>query len=150
MDAIDKKILSYLQDDAAIQLSDLANKVNLSKTPCWRRIQKMEKDGIIRRRVVLVDPRKVGKGLIVFVYVKTNKHNANWLAEFATVVATFPEVLEFYRLSGEWDYFIKVSVSDTSDYDLFYKKLVLNADLENVTSSFAMEEIKHSTAIPID
>ena len=149
MDAIDRKILTYLQEDATIALSELAQKVHLSKTPCWRRIQKLEKSGVIRRRVALVDPQKVGQALTVFVYVKTNKHNANWLATFADTVSAFPEVMEFYRLSGEWDYFIRVAVSDISAYDSFYKKLVQNADLENVTSSFAMEEIKYSTAIPI-
>ena len=149
MDAIDRKILAYLQEDATIALSELAQKVHLSKTPCWRRIQKLEKKGVIRRRVALVDPQKVGQALTVFVYVKTNKHNANWLAEFADTVSAFREVTAFYRLSGEWDYFIQVTVSDISAYDSFYKKLVQSADLENVTSSFAMEEIKYTTAIPI-
>ncbi len=149
MDAIDRKILLHLQQDATIQLSELAAKVHLSKTPCWRRIQKLENNGVIRRRVALVDPQKVGHGLTVFVHVKTNKHNADWLEHFADTVAAFPEVMEFYRLSGEWDYFIRVAVSDVAAYDRFYKTLVKSADLENVTSSFAMEEIKYSTAIPI-
>jgi Lrp/AsnC family transcriptional regulator len=149
MDAIDRKILLHLQHDASLQLGELAERVNLSKTPCWRRIQKMEKSGIIRRRVVLIDPRKVGQGLTVFVHVKTNKHNANWLGDFASTVATFPEVMEFYRLSGEWDYFIRVIVPDVETYDLFYKKLIKSADLVDVTSSFAMEEIKYSTAVPV-
>ncbi len=150
MDEIDREILFYLQEDATIALSDLADKVHLSKTPCWRRIQKLEKSGVIRRRVALIDPNKVGQGMTVFVYLKTNKHNAAWLDEFAETVSTFPEVTEFYRLSGEWDYFIRVAVSDIAAYDRFYKTLVKNADLENVTSSFAMEEIKYTTAIPLD
>ena len=149
MDAIDRKILAHLQEDASISLSDLAGRVHLSKTPCWRRIQKLEKSGVIRRRVVLVDPVKVGQGVTVFVYLKTNAHNADWLAEFAERVSALPEVMEFYRLSGEWDYFIRVSVADISAYDRFYKTLVRNAGLENVTSSFAMEEIKYSTAVPL-
>ncbi len=149
MDAIDRKILALLQEDATIALNDLAARVNLSKTPCWRRIQKMEDSGVIQRRVALLDPGKVGQALTVFVYLKTSKHNAEWLAEFATSVAKFPEVMEFYRLSGEWDYFIRVAVSDIAAYDHFYKKLVQIADLENVTSSFAMEEIKYTTAVPL-
>jgi Lrp/AsnC family transcriptional regulator len=149
MDAIDLKILSYLQEDTTIPLSELARKVNLSKTPCWRRIQKMEKSGVIRQRVALVDPQKIGQALMVFVYVKTNKHNSGWLDKFAHTVSSFPEVVGFYRLSGDWDYFIQVVASDIKAYDRFYKKLVDNADLENVTSSFAMEEIKYTTAIPL-
>ncbi|HFC04797.1 MAG TPA: Lrp/AsnC family transcriptional regulator [Rhizobiales bacterium] len=150
MDAIDRRILSHLQNDSSIPLSELAKKVHLSKTPCWRRIQKMEKSGVICRRVALVDPAKVGQGLAVFVYIRANKHNAQWLAEFARTVSGFPEVIEFYRLSGEWDYFIRVAVSDISAYDRFYKNLVENAGLENVTSSFGMEEIKYTTAIPLN
>ncbi len=150
MDAIDRKILAFLQEDATIALSELAAKIHLSKTPCWRRIQKLEKSGIIKKRVALVDREKVGQALTVFVQVKTNKHNADWLADFASMVSKFPEVTEFYRLSGEWDYFIRVAVADTSAYDRFYKKLVDTADLENVTSSFAMEEIKYSTAVPLE
>lgn len=149
MDAIDRKILALLQEDATIALNDLAARVHLSKTPCWRRIQKMEDSGVIQRRVALVNPSKVGQALTVFVYLKTSKHNADWLAEFAESVSKFPEVMEFYRLSGEWDYFIRVAVSDIATYDQFYKKLVQIADLENVTSSFAMEEIKYTTAVPL-
>ena len=150
MDGIDRKILACLQEDASIALNDLAKKVHLSKTPCWRRIQKLEKSGVIRRRVTLVDPAKVGQGVIVFVYLKTNRHNATWLAEFAEKVSALPEVMEFYRLSGEWDYFLRVSVADIASYDRFYKQLVQNSGLENVTSSFAMEEIKYSTAVPLN
>ncbi len=150
MDAIDRKILTLLQEDATIALADLAAKVHLSKTPCWRRIQKMEDSGVIQRRVALVDPAKVGQALTVFVYLKTSKHNAEWLAEFGKAVSEFPEVMEFYRLSGEWDYFIRVAVSDIAAYDHFYKRLVQIADLENVTSSFAMEEIKYTTAVPLE
>ena len=150
MDAIDKKLLYYLQNDSTIQLSDLAQKVHLSKTPCWRRIQKLEKNGVIKRRVALLDAQKVGPSLIVFVYVKTNQHNAKWLSKFAARVSEFPEVMEFYRLSGNWDYFIRVIVPDVAGYDRFYKKLVNITDLVDVTASFAMEEIKYSTAIPFD
>ncbi len=150
MDAIDRKILLHLQEDASLQLGELAKRVNLSKTPCWRRIQKMEKSGIIRRRVVLVDPAKVGQPQTVFVWVKTNQHNARWLQEFAETVSAFPEVMEFYRLSGEWDYMIRVVVPDVAAYDRFYKTLIKSFDLVNVTSSFAMEEIKFSTAIPLE
>lgn len=149
MDRIDRKILYYLQRDASIQIGELAEKINLSKTPCWRRIQKLEKSGVIRGRVALVDPKKLGKDLTVFIYVKTNKHNGEWLTKFADSVAKFPEVMEFYRLSGDWDYFIRVMVADMPAYDQFYKKLVNTEGLANVTSSFSMEEIKYSTAVPV-
>jgi len=150
IDATDRKILALLQDDASINLADLAERVNLSKTPCWRRIQKLEKSGLIRGRVALLDPHKLGPLLTVFVHVKTSKHNAEWLEQFAESVSALPEVMEFYRLSGEWDYFIRVMVPDVYAYDTFYKKLVGSADLLNVTSSFAMEEIKYSTALPLE
>lgn len=149
MDAIDRKILLYLQQDATIALTDLAAKVHLSKTPCWRRIQKLEARGVIRKRVAIVDPAKVGQPLTVFVHVKTSTHSAKWLAGFAKTVSGFPEVMGFYRLSGEWDYFLHVVVADITAYDRFYKKLVRNAELSDVSSSFAMEEIKNTTAVPL-
>lgn len=149
MDAIDRKILRALQYDASIHLDELAKSVNLSKTPCWRRIQKMEKSGVIRRRVAILDPNKVGPLLTVFVWVKTGNHASKWMKPFAETIASFPEVMEFYRLSGVYDYFIRVMVADVRAYDEFYKKLIDSADLDDVTSSFAMEEIKYTTAIPI-
>ncbi|MCP5370830.1 MAG: Lrp/AsnC family transcriptional regulator [Hyphomicrobiales bacterium] len=149
LDATDRKILALLQEDATLPLNKVAARVNLSKTPCWRRIRKLEESGVIRRRVALLDPQRAGPLLNVFVHVKTGRHSADWLRDFAAAVSAMPEVMEFYRLSGEWDYFIRVMVADIAAYDAFYKKLIAGAELVNVTSSFAMEEIKYSTALPL-
>lgn len=119
-------------------------------TPCWRRIQRMEENGIIRKKVALLDAQKIGVGMSVFVAVRTDQHNAEWLAEFARLVADMPEVVEFYRMSGEVDYMLRVVVSDMSAYDAFYRKLISQVQLTDVSSSFAMEQIKFTTALPLD
>ena len=138
-----------LQKDASLPVADIARKVGLSVTPCWRRIQKMEEDGIIRGRVALLDSEKIGMGMSVFVGIKTDQHNAIWLQQFADTVSSFPEVVEFYRMSGEVDYMLRVVVPDMASYDVFYKKLIGNIELKDVSSSFAMEEIKYTTALPL-
>ena len=149
MDKIDREIVMLLQKDASLPVADIARKVGLSVTPCWRRIQKMEEDGIIRGRVALLDSEKIGMGMSVFVGIKTDQHNASWLQQFADTVASFPEVVEFYRMSGEVDYMLRVVVPDMASYDVFYKKLIGNIELKDVSSSFAMEEIKYTTALPL-
>ena len=149
MDKIDREIVMLLQKDASLPVADIARKVGLSVTPCWRRIQKMEEDGIIRGRVALLDSEKIGMGMSVFVGIKTDQHNAIWLQQFADTVSSFPEVVEFYRMSGEVDYMLRVVVPDMASYDVFYKKLIGNIELKDVSSSFAMEEIKYTTALPL-
>ena len=149
MDQIDRQILSQLQVNAAQPVADIARKVGLSVTPCWRRIQRMEETGLIRKRVALLDPQKIGVGMSVFVAVRTDQHNAEWLQEFATMVSDMPEVVEFYRMSGEVDYLLRVVVPDMAAYDKFYRKLIANVHLTDVSSSFAMEEIKYTTALPL-
>ena len=149
MDQIDKQILAQLQVNAAQPVADIARKVGLSITPCWRRIQRMEETGLIRKRVALLDPQKIGVGMSVFVAVRTDQHNAEWLQDFATMVADMPEVVEFYRMSGEVDYLLRVVVPDMATYDTFYRKLIANVQLTDVSSSFAMEEIKYTTALPL-
>ena len=149
MDKIDREIVMLLQKDASLPVADIARKVGLSVTPCWRRIQKMEEDGIIRGRVALLDSEKIGMGMSVFVGIKTDQHNASWLQQFADTVKSFPEVVEFYRMSGEVDYMLRVVVPDMASYDVFYKKLIGNIELKDVSSSFAMEEIKYTTALPL-
>ena len=149
MDQIDKQILAQLQVNAAQPVADIARKVGLSVTPCWRRIQRMEETGLIRKRVALLDPKKIGVGMSVFVAVRTDQHNAEWLQDFATTVADMPEVVEFYRMSGEVDYLLRVVVPDMSAYDTFYRKLIQSVHLVDVSSSFAMEEIKYTTALPL-
>ena len=149
MDRIDKLILTQLQHNAAQPVADIARKVGLSVTPCWRRIQRMEESGLIRKRVALLDPKAIGVGMSVFVAVRTDQHNAEWLSDFAKMVAHMPEVVEFYRMSGEVDYLLRVVVPDMAAYDTFYRKLIANVQLTDVSSSFAMEEIKYTTALPL-
>ena len=149
MDQIDRQILMQLQHNAAQPVADIARKVGLSVTPCWRRIQRMEETGIIRKRVALLDSKAVGVGMSVFVAVRTDQHNADWLEQFAGMVADMPEVVEFYRMSGEVDYLLRVVVPDMVAYDKFYRELIANVQLTDVSSSFAMEEIKYTTALPL-
>jgi Lrp/AsnC family transcriptional regulator len=150
MDAIDKKILTCLQTDASLSIADIAERVNLSQTPCWRRIQNMEKSGIIKKRVAILARDHVNVGVTVFVSLKTRQHNRDWLEKFARAVEDLPEVVEFYRMSGDVDYLLKVVVPDISAYDDVYKRLIDKIDLDDVSSTFAMEEIKCETSLPLD
>jgi Lrp/AsnC family transcriptional regulator len=146
MDAIDRKILACLQQDAGIAIADLAHKVGLSPTPCWKRVQKLENAGVILRRVALVDPQKIGLGLTVFVSIETEDHSEPWLARFATEVSAMPEVMDVYRMAGDVDYLLRVVVADTAAYDAFYRRLIASVPLKKVTSRFAMEHVKSTTA----
>ena len=150
MDRLDRKILRLLQEDSTLAVADLAKKVGLSTTPCWRRIQKMEEDGVIRRRVALLDPVKINTKVTVFVSVRTNTHSIEWLRRFSEVVVEFPEVVEFYRMSGDVDYLLRVVVPDIAAYDAFYKRLIAKIEIRDVSSSFAMEQIKYTTALPLN
>lgn len=149
MDETDRRLLRLLQEDATLSLAQLSERVGLSPTPCWKRIQKLEREGVIRRRVALLDPAKVGVGVTVFVTVRTGEHSRPWLERFAGAVSAMPEVVEFYRMSGEIDYLMRVVVPDIAAYDAFYKRLIEIAPLGDVTSRFAMEAIKYTTALPI-
>ena len=149
MDAIDRKILAVLQDDASLSVAEIGNRVGLSSTPCWKRIQRLEADGVILKRVALVNPDSVGFGITVFVSIETGDHSQEWLDRFAEVVGAMPEVMEFHRMAGDVDYMLRVVVSDIAGYDAFYKKLIAAVPLKNVTSRFAMERIKSTTALPI-
>ena len=149
MDAIDRKIVALLQDDASLSLAQIAHRVGLSQSPCWKRIQRLEADGVITRRVALVDQDKIGLGLSVFVSIESGDHSEAWLKTFATSVAAMPEVIEFYRMAGDVDYMLRVVVADMRAYDQFYKKLIGSVPLKNVTSRFAMEKIKSVTALPV-
>ncbi len=150
MDAIDIKILAELQENAQISTVDLANKVGLSSTPCWRRIQSLEKAGVIRKRVSLLDRDLLNVGIDVFVSVRTHRHDIEWFESFTTATVKFPEVVEFYRMSGEVDYLLRVVVPDIAAYDAFYKRLIEQDDIFDVSSSFAMETIKYTTALPLN
>ena len=149
MDAIDRKILTVLQDDAALSVAEIGNRVGLSSTPCWKRIQRLEAEGVIQRRVAIVDQAKVGLGITVFVSIETGDHSQAWLDTFAETVRAMPEVMEFHRMAGDVDYMLRVVVPDIQGYDMFYKKLIGTVPLKNVTSRFAMEKIKSTTALPI-
>lgn len=150
MDATDRQILDLLQRDATMPLAEIARKVGLSSTPCWRRIQKLEEAKVIRGRVALLDSQKINAGVNVFVSIRTRQHNAAWLKKFSETVDKMPEVVEFYRMSGEIDYLLRVAVPDIAAYDAFYKRLIADIDLDDVSSSFAMEQIKYTTALPLD
>jgi Lrp/AsnC family transcriptional regulator len=149
MDAIDRKILAVVQQDASLSVAEIGQRVGLSSTPCWKRLQKLEAEGVITRRVALVDPEKIGLGITVFVSVETGDHSQDWLKRFAETVAAMPQVMEFYRMAGDVDYMLRVVVRDMQSYDQFYKKLIETVPLKNVTSRFAMERIKQTTALPI-
>ena len=149
MDAIDRKILAVLQDNAALSVADIGQRVGLSSTPCWKRIQRLEADGVIVKRVALVDQERIGLGISVFVSIETGDHSQDWLDRFAKTVTVMPEVMEFYRMAGDVDYMLRVAVPDIAGYDGFYKRLIAAVPLKNVTSRFAMEKIKSTTALPI-
>jgi Lrp/AsnC family transcriptional regulator len=149
MDAIDRKILAVLQEDASLSVAEIGSRVGLSSTPCWKRIQRLEAEGVVQRRVALVDQDKIGLGVTIFVSIETGDHSRAWLANFAQVVGAMPEVMEFYRMAGDVDYMLRVVVPDIAGYDAFYKRLIAAVPLKNVTSRFAMEKIKSTTALPI-
>lgn len=150
LDRFDRHILALLQHDASMSIKALAEAVSLSTTPCWKRVKRLTDDGFIRGRVALLDPKQLDLDLSVFVQIKTRHHDGQWLAAFAETVIQFEEVVEFYRMSGEWDYMLRVVVRDISAYDAFYKKLIQQTEgLADVSSNFAMEQIKYTTALPV-
>jgi Lrp/AsnC family transcriptional regulator len=149
MDAIDRKILTVLQDNAALSVAEIGSRVGLSSTPCWKRIQRLEADGVIQKRVAIVDQDRIGLGISVFVSIETGDHSQDWLDRFAKTATAMPEVMEFYRMAGDVDYMLRVVVPDIGGYDSFYKRLISAVPLKNVTSRFAMEKIKSTTALPI-
>ena len=150
MDRLDRKILRLLQEDSTLAVADIAKRVGLSTTPCWRRIQKLEEEGVIQRRVAILDPVRINARVNVFVSIRTNTHSMEWLRRFSEVIQEFPEVVEFYRMSGEVDYLLRVVVPDIAAYDAFYKRLIARIEIRDVSSAFAMEQIKNTTQLPLD
>jgi Lrp/AsnC family transcriptional regulator len=150
MDDTDREILRCVQEDALITLDELGSRVGLTSTPCWKRIQKLEEAGVIQRRVALLDPEKLNLSLTAFVAIRTNEHEPEWLERFAEAVVDFPEVVELYRMSGDVDYLLRVVVPNIAAYDAVYKRLISAVKLYDVSSSFAMERIKYTTALPLD
>ena len=149
LDATDRKILHYLQRDASLTIKEIAEKVHLSPTPCWKRIQRMENDGVIRARVALLDPEKVDANVTVFIAIKTDQHNTAWSEKFAFEMSSIPQIMEVYRMSGEVDYLLKVAVSAIAAFDDLYKEIIDRVALSNVTSSFAIEQMKYTTELPV-
>jgi Lrp/AsnC family transcriptional regulator len=151
LDRIDKQILSLLQKDAALSLQQISEQLNLTSTPCWNRIKRLEKSGVIKQRVALLNAQKMGLDLIAFVQIKTQQHSESWFQQFVLQVKGFAQVMEFYRMAGEYDYMMKVLVVDMRSYDQFYKMLVNNVSgLTDVNSSFAMEQLKYTTELPLE
>jgi Lrp/AsnC family transcriptional regulator len=150
MDAIDRKILACLQEDATLPLQEVADRVGISPSPCWRRIRRLEEAGVIRGRVALLDAEKMNVGVTVFVSIRTDRHSMEWAERFCRAVSALPEVVELHRMSGSVDYLLRVVVPDIAAYDAVYKKLIAIADLRDVSSSFSMERIKYTTALPLD
>ncbi|MBT2771127.1 Lrp/AsnC family transcriptional regulator [Halomonas sp. ISL-60] len=149
IDRFDLKILEQLQRDDTLSIAQLAEGVGLSVTPCWRRIQRLEKEGIIEKRIAVLNPEKLDLSLTVFVMVKTDKHNQAWLNAFQETVKDFPEIVEVNRLAGEYDYLLKVITRNNQSYDAFYKRLIARIELSNVTSCFSMEQVKKTTELPL-
>ncbi len=150
MDKKDLKILSILQKNGATPIAELAEAVGLSSTPCWRRVQKMQEEGVIRDHVVLCDAAKLNVGVTVFVSVRTNQHSDAWVKKFVQGTRDIPEIVEIYRMSGDIDYLLKIVVPDIAGYDAVYKRLIKSVELHDVSSSFAMEVLKSTTALPLD
>ncbi len=150
LDLIDRKIVAELMRDATLPVAQIADRVGLSQTPCWKRIQKLEAAGVLTGRVALADPGKLGFGLTVFVGIEAPDHGAEWRESFAKAVGGLPEVMEAYRMAGEMDYLLRVAVQDMAAFDRFYKRLTDAVAIKNVTSHFAMERMKFTTAYPID
>ncbi|VDC30055.1 Lrp/AsnC family transcriptional regulator [Pseudogemmobacter humi] len=150
LDLIDRKIVAELMRDATLPVAQIADRVGLSQTPCWKRIQKLEANGVLTGRVALANPARLGFGLTVFIGIEAPDHSAEWREGFTKAVAGFPEIMEVYRMAGEMDYLLRVSVADMAAFDALYKRLTDAIAIKNVTSHFAMERMKYTTAYPVD
>lgn len=149
LDRVDRKLLEVLQQDATLSLVEIAERVGLSPTPCWRRIQRLRGDGVIEATVALVRPEAIGLGLTVFIFIEAPDHSPDWLASFTTAMTTLPAVLDVYRMAGDIDYLLRVAVPDMAAFDAFYRDLIAAVPLKNVSSHFAMERVKTSSAYPV-
>jgi len=150
LDRTDRKILAIMQEDSSLAVADVAERVGLSQTPCWRRIQRLRADGVIARTVSLVHPEAVGLGLTVFITIEALDHSPDWLDRFTAAVSAMPEVMEVHRMAGDIDYLLRVAVADMAAFDAFYRDLIKAVPLKNVSSHFAMERVKATTAYPLN
>jgi Lrp/AsnC family transcriptional regulator len=149
MDKLDKKILEQLQKNAGLTAAELADRIGLSKAPCWRRIKRLEEEGVIKQTVALLDARSLNLGTTVFVTLKTGNHSEAWFEKFVKAVRDIPEVTEIHRMSGDVDYLMRIVVPDIDAYDLVYKRLIAAVEFQDVSASFALETIKYTTALPL-
>jgi Lrp/AsnC family transcriptional regulator len=149
LDRYDREILQVLQEDASVAMADLSERVGLTTSPCWRRVQRLKEQGVIRKQVALLDPAHLDLNVTVFILIKTSQHRIAWFQSFHRLVSAMPEVVEFYRVTGSTDYLLKVVVPDIRAYDRVYKALIKGSELADVTSMFAMEQIKYTTALPL-
>jgi Lrp/AsnC family transcriptional regulator len=150
MDAVDRKLLDLLQRDASLSLDDLSERAALSRNACWRRVKRLEDDGIIKARVTLLDARRINVGLTAFIALRTTEHSAEWLDAFSRAVRDIPEIIGVYRMTGDVDYLLQAVIPDVAAYDDLYKRLISKITLADVSSSFVMEEIKATTVLPLD
>ena len=150
LDKTDRTILAELQHDATLTVDQLAERIHLSRNACWRRVKALEEAGVIKARVVLLDPAKLGLGLTAFIAIRTAQHEEKWLEKFSRAVREFPEIIGVYSTTGETDYLIQAVISDIAGYDQLYKRLITRISLTDVSASFVMEKIKETTALPID
>ena len=150
MDKLDKKILELLQKNGGLTAAELADRIGLSKAPCWRRIKRLEEEGVIKQTVALLDARSLNLGTTVFVTLKTGNHSEAWFDKFVKAVRDIPEVTEIHRMSGDVDYLMRIVVPDIDAYDLVYKRLIASVEFQDVSASFALETIKYTTALPLN
>ena len=150
LDLIDRKIVAELMRDATLPVAQIGEKVGLSQTPCWKRIQRLQENGVLTSRVALADPAKLGFGLTIFVGIEAPDHSAEWREVFVRAVNVIPEIMEVYRMAGEMDYLLRIAVPDMAAFDALYKRLTDAVAIKNVTSHFAMERMKFTTAYPVD
>ena len=149
IDQIDKKIISLLQKDASLSIKEISSQIGLSPSPCWKRIQKLQELGIIKRKTAILDPNKLGYNNRVFIFIKTSKHNKDWSEKFKNYILKQNNVLGLYRISGSYDYLIDVLSKNIKDFDIFYQNLIDNIEIFEVSSSFVMEVMKETTSVPL-
>lgn len=147
-DEIDRKILNILQIDSSLSMDEISEKINLSRNACWRRIRRMEKEGIIKARVALINPNSINLGLSIFVLIRTNSHDTDWAIKFEKVITNFPEIIGAHRMAGDLDYILRVRVKDVKDYDKFYQNLISKISISDISASFVMDDMKDTTALP--
>ena len=151
MDDIDKKILSLLQDNATLPLSELSKRAGVSKTPCWNRIRKMEEGGVIKSRVTVLDNKKINLNIVVFLSVSVSSHSKEWMSDFQKILTRYDQIIEAYRLTGSsTDYLLKIVAPSIAEYDNFQQQLINEVKFTKMSSSIALKEIKKIHSLPLN